>query len=222
MAFSCNNSPKSNGGSPARCQRNVYSKNGVETVYHYSYNTKEGVVDESSKYLYYMQKYDSLGNLVYYKGKYYPSLQDVDVSTYHYEIRNELDLSWDAKYTYKMEYNDTVFTKVLHGMAEDIPADCLGDVLHKLRAVALKPFPLFCRSDTHVGNTLSAEPILLYPGLHISKAPSGRQGDEQHPTLIIEQNTIYFLRLMIYDRFLHCPVRLPPEGYNSWVGFSPS
>ena len=111
IVISCNNQPSSKAESPSLCPRNEYSRNGVETVYHYEYKTKEGVVDEFSKKLSSIEKYDSLGNVIYYKGNYYPNLHGVDISTYHYEVRRELDLPWDSEYTYKMEYSDTVFVK---------------------------------------------------------------------------------------------------------------
>ena len=108
--FSCK-SNISKEDTQALCPRNVYSRNGVETMYHYSFDTKEGVVDELSKKLFAVEKYDSLGNLIYYKGEHFPSLLGVDIVTYHYDIREELDLPWSTKYTYKMEYLDTIFTK---------------------------------------------------------------------------------------------------------------
>ena len=109
--FSCKNNANSKETVHMLCPRNIYSRNGVEIVYHYSYGTKEGEIDFSSKELYSIEKYDSLGNIIYYKGSYYPSITDVALSTYHYEIRKELDLPWNTTYTYKMEYQDTTFLK---------------------------------------------------------------------------------------------------------------
>ena len=111
MNLSCNSTVSSNAEQASLCPRNVYSRNGVVAVCRYSYSTKEGIIDTSSKILDTIEKYDSLGNVIYYKGPHYPKIDGVDFFDYHYEIRDELDLSWDATYTYKMEYNDTVFTK---------------------------------------------------------------------------------------------------------------
>lgn len=93
------------------CPRNVFSRNGVDTVYHYSFDTKEGEVDMSSKKLYSIEQYDSLGNVIYYKGGYYPAIKGLDIVTYHYEIRDELNLPWNTTYTYKMEYRDSSLLK---------------------------------------------------------------------------------------------------------------
>lgn len=111
FAYSCKNPVSTKNVEKALCPRNVYSRNGVETVYYYNFEAKEGEVDPTSKKLYSVERYDSLGNVIYYKGGYYPSVAGVDFSTFHYEVRSELDLSWDAEYTYKLEYNDTVFVK---------------------------------------------------------------------------------------------------------------
>ena len=111
FAFSCKSNVSSKNDDRVLCPRNVYSRNGVETVYSYSYEAKEGEVDPTSKTLSSVEKYDSLGNVIYYKGRYYPSVKGVDLSTYHNEVRSELDLSWNTEYTYKLEYSDTVFVK---------------------------------------------------------------------------------------------------------------
>ena len=111
FAYSCKNPVSTKNVEKALCPRNVYSRNGVETVYYYNFEAKEGEVDPTSKKLDSVERYDSLGNVIYYKGGYYPSVAGVDFSTFHYEVSSELDLSWDAEYTYKLEYNDTVFVK---------------------------------------------------------------------------------------------------------------
>lgn len=107
---SCNIAPVAS-LSPSLCQRNVYSRNGVDSVLTYEYNAKEGVIDMSSKTLQSLVRYDSLGNITYYRGKYYPSIVDFADFVYHYEIRDELDLPWDMVYSYKMDYTDSTLNK---------------------------------------------------------------------------------------------------------------
>lgn len=98
-------------GPRALCPRNVYSRNGVDSVYHYTFDTKEGEVDMTSKRLYSVEQYDSLGNVIYFKGGHFPAIIGFDIATYHYEIRDELNLPWNTTYTYKMEYKDSTLIK---------------------------------------------------------------------------------------------------------------
>ena len=90
------------------CPRNVYSRNGVDSVMTYSFSTKEGQIDRNSKTLYSIERFDSLGNLIYYKGKDYPSVFDDAISDCHYQIIRVLDIGYDAISVYKIEYSDTV------------------------------------------------------------------------------------------------------------------
>ena len=91
------------------CDRNEYSRNGVACEMVYQYTATNGEFDLSSKTLYSTEKYDSLGNVIYYKGKDSP----LCVSYAHYSaIRNALYEHKNDMFTYKMEYKDTVLTKV--------------------------------------------------------------------------------------------------------------
>lgn len=50
-----------------------------------------------------------------------------------------------------------------HGVAEDVPADGLDDILHELRTVGFDALPFLCRSDAHVGDRLPTEAVLSDP-----------------------------------------------------------
>ena len=46
--------------------------------------------------------------------------------------------------------NDEAVPESLHGVAEDVAADSLDDVLHELRTIGFDAFPLLCRTDSFV------------------------------------------------------------------------
>lgn len=92
------------------CPRNEYSQNGVQTVRRYDYSSKNGEIDLSSRSLYYTEQYDSLGNLIYYKGKDSPASV---IYNYKSAIRDEMDYNphKNDTFTYKMFYNDTTLIR---------------------------------------------------------------------------------------------------------------
>lgn len=91
------------------CQRNEFSKNGVDSVREYKYSAKMGKIDPSTKTLYATYKYDSLGNLVYFKGKdplvFIPYEYVETIRNYYYEPKTE-------PFTYKLDYTDTILNKI--------------------------------------------------------------------------------------------------------------
>ena len=68
----------------------------------------------------------------------------------------------------------------LHGMAQDVAADRLDNVLHEFRAVALQTRPLFRGVCAHVGDGGTAELILPDAGPYVGQPPPGRERNEQH------------------------------------------
>ena len=56
--------------------------------------------------------------------------------------------------------DDEAVSESLHGVAEDVAADSLDDVLHKLRTVGFDAFPFLCRSDSFIGDGFAA--ILVF------------------------------------------------------------
>jgi len=56
--------------------------------------------------------------------------------------------------------DDEAVPESFHGIAEDVAADGLDDILHELRTIGFDTFPFLCGSNTFVGDGLSA--ILVY------------------------------------------------------------
>ena len=65
--------------------------------------------------------------------------------------------------------DDEAVSESLHGKAENISADGLNDVLHKLRSVGFDAFPLLCRSNTFVGDGFAAILVFSDTGLHVGE-----------------------------------------------------
>ena len=63
--------------------------------------------------------------------------------------------------------DDKAVPECFHGIAENITADCLDDILNEFRTVGFDTFPLFRGSDTFIGNGFSAKLILTNSGLHV-------------------------------------------------------
>ena len=108
-----------------------------------------------------------------------------------------------------------------HGVAEDVPADGLDDVLHELRAVGFDSLPFLRRSDAHVGDGFSAEAVLSDPWLHVGKHPAGWELDEEHAALAEKVYAADLCRDLLLDCSLYCSVDVPPEGGDHRIGRSP-
>lgn len=91
------------------CQRNVFSKNGVDTVKVYKYEGKMGEIDFNSKHLDEILVFDSLGNVVFYEGD---GSDFFKPSSYCYEIGAYLERYLDRRFVLKPEYSDTSLIKV--------------------------------------------------------------------------------------------------------------
>ena len=65
--------------------------------------------------------------------------------------------------------DDEAVPESLHGIAKDVAADGLNDVLHELRTVGFDAFPLLCRSDTFVGDGFSAILVFFNAGLYVGE-----------------------------------------------------
>lgn len=63
--------------------------------------------------------------------------------------------------------DDGAMPEILQGVAEDVAADGLDDILYKLRPVRFDALPLLCGADTFIGDGFSAELIDTDAGLHI-------------------------------------------------------
>ena len=68
--------------------------------------------------------------------------------------------------------DDKAVPEGFHGVAEDIAADCLDDILNELRTVRFDAFPFLCGSDTFIGNRFAAKLILADTRLHVGEPSS--------------------------------------------------
>ena len=95
-------------------------------------------------------------------------------------------------------------------MSQDVPADCLHDVLDELRTITFDPAPFLLGVDTHVGDGLTSETVLTDPGLHVGQPASARQRDEEHP-VFHQKGDVTNLGLGSHlDRILHSGIDRPP------------
>ena len=65
--------------------------------------------------------------------------------------------------------DDEAVPESLHGIAEDVTADGLDDVFHKLRTVRFDTFPLFCGSNTFIGDGFATILVFSDSWLHVGK-----------------------------------------------------
>lgn len=114
--------------------------------------------------------------------------------------------------------DDETVTECLHGVAEDIPADGLHDILHELRTVGFYAFPFLGGAYPFIGDGFSAELVLAHPGLHIGEKPAGWKPDEEHTALVEEFDSKNICLYALCDSGLYRTVNIPPEGGDHWVG----
>ena len=63
--------------------------------------------------------------------------------------------------------DDEAMPESFHGIAEDVTADGLDDILNEFRPVGFDAFPFLCGADAFVGDGLSAKLIDTDSGLYI-------------------------------------------------------
>ena len=61
--------------------------------------------------------------------------------------------------------DDEAVPESLHGIAENVAADCLDDVLHEFRTEGFYAFPFLRAADTFIGDGFASELIDANPGL---------------------------------------------------------
>ena len=105
-----------------------------------------------------------------------------------------------------------------HGVAQDVPADGLHDVLHEFRAVAFDPLPFFRRTDAFIGDRFATEFVLADLWFHICQPPAGWKLDEQHGALVDKPDAVCFCDRPPSDRGLHGIIHIPPEGDDVRIG----
>ena len=65
--------------------------------------------------------------------------------------------------------DDEAVPEGLHGVAEDVAADGLDDILHELWTVGFDTFPFLCGSNTFIGDGFSAILVFSDAGLHVGE-----------------------------------------------------
>ena len=65
--------------------------------------------------------------------------------------------------------DDKAVPERFHGVAENVAADCLDDVLHELRTVGFDAFPLLCGSDSFVSDGFAAILVFSDAGFHVGE-----------------------------------------------------
>ena len=65
--------------------------------------------------------------------------------------------------------DDKAVPEHLHGVAEDVAADSLDDVLHELRTVGFDTFPLLCGSNSFIGDGFAAILVFSDAGFHVGE-----------------------------------------------------
>lgn len=128
--------------------------------------------------------------------------------------------AFDDQFVMDMADDETV-GEGLHGMAKDIAADGLDDVLHELRTVAFYAFPFLCGTDAFVGDGFTAEFVFPDRRFHVGEHPSGGEQDEEHPALVKEMDAADFCPDMAGDGGLYGTVHIPPELCDMRVGCTP-
>ena len=82
--------------------------------------------------------------------------------------------------------------EILHGIAEDIAADSLDDVLHRYRTVGFDPLPFLRGSYAFIGDGFATVPVLSDARFHIGQQTGRGKFDEEHTAFIEETNPTYF------------------------------
>lgn len=116
---------------------------------------------------------------------------------------------------------DLAAAKCPHGVAEEIPAGRLHDVLGELWTIGLKSLPLFCGADPFIGDTVAAEFVLTDTWFHIGEPPAGGKLDKEHPRSIGEGESLDPFCGVHRDRPHSGSVDVPPELHNMRIGLSP-
>jgi hypothetical protein len=117
--------------------------------------------------------------------------------------------------------NDEAVGESLHGIAEDVPADCLNDVLDKFGAIRFDALPGFCASDAIVADGFSAEAVLSKPWVDIAEPSSRRQGDEEDAVLVGELDAADLRPDVLPDSCFDRLIDSSPELHNMRIGLSP-
>lgn len=108
-----------------------------------------------------------------------------------------------------------------HGVAEDVPADSLDDVLDELGTVGFDPLPFLGAADAHVGDGFSAEAILADPRFDVGEHSAGGELDEEHAAPAEEADAVDLCLNPLPDGGFDRPIDVPPECDDHGIGGTP-
>lgn len=117
--------------------------------------------------------------------------------------------------------NDLAEGQVPHSKAQEIPGDCLNDVLHEFRTVRFDPFPFLRGADSFIGDGFSAETVFSNAGFYIGELPTGGKSDEEHAAFVGEADAADFCFDPLPDSGLYGIIYIPPELYDAWISLTP-
>ena len=117
--------------------------------------------------------------------------------------------------------DDEAVLESFHGVAEDVAADGLDDVLHELWTVGFDAFPFLCISNTFIGDGFAAILVFSDTWFHVGEQATGWKFDEEHSAFIKEADPAYFRLDALRDRSFDSAVDVPPKGCDHRVGVSP-
>ena len=89
------------------------------------------------------------------------------------ERKGDLLVAFDDEFIMDVCDNIHVLQR-LHGIAKDVTADRLRDILHELRSVRFNPCPLFREIESHVSDGFAAELILSDVRFYVGKPSAAR------------------------------------------------
>lgn len=112
-------------------------------------------------------------------------------------------------------------TERLHGVAKDIPADCLHNVFAEFWPVRFQPLPFFCAADAHVGDSIAAELVGADLWLDVAEPSPRWQRNEQHPAGAGKPDSMCFRFAFVDDSLHDRLVHIPPKADDIRIRFPP-
>ena len=128
--------------------------------------------------------------------------------------------NFDDQFIVDMSADETVF-QVLHGIAENVAADSLGDILDVFRAVGFDPLPFLICADSIIFHAFPAEAVCADPGLHIAEPSAGWKVNKEHAGFPAEPDTADFCHEMLRNAVFYCLIDIPPEPDDIRIGLAP-
>ena len=117
-------------------------------------------------------------------------------------LYGDLRAAFDDHLIMDMTYN-LAEGQVPHSKAQEIPGDCLNDVLHEFRTVRFDTFPFLRGADS------------------LGELSTGGKGDEEHAAFVGEAYAADFGRDPLPDCCLYGIIYIPPKLYDVWISLTP-